>query len=366
MAEMSYEILAVILLIVMLVLLCAVYLWLYLLSKRNEEYVTNKKRTESRIHDLFESVIYSANGISRDGELEVLKEYIGDSDEKKDMVAVCFLKMMRSGSKFSESRVEALGCIYEMLDPVKFYKDRLENGNRYEKCYAMRRLSDFAVTDSKEDIEKYIDSKKADYVYNAAMALSEMGDEKATLAFLKKCEKNKKISHRVILECLQVYTGDRTNLVRRIQQECDEYILSSAIKAYTDDCNEDLTDIYIGAMSSQNVNLKVAATKALSHMGNPAHEQRLITALNDKNWIVRLSAVDGLERIATEGALEALVGATQDDEWWVRNAAARAIVNKDFYLVYVEQVLSGYDKYAADAVKDALYKQVKMNGGAFR
>ena len=92
----------------------------------------------------------------------------------------------------------------------------------------------------------------------------------------------------------------------------------------------------------------------------------MIIALNDKNWIVRLAAVSGLERIHSQTSLEALVKATQDDEWWVRNAAAKAIVNIDFQLIYVEKVLSGYDKYAADAVKSALYKQINMNGGKLR
>lgn len=94
--------------------------------------------------------------------------------------------------------------------------------------------------------------------------------------------------------------------------------------------------------------------------------RKMTIALNDKNWIVRLAAVSGLEKIGTETALEALVEAAQDEEWWVRNAAAKAIVHIDFPLVYVEKVLSGYDKYAADAVKNALYKQIKINGGAFR
>ena len=79
-----------------------------------------------------------------------------------------------------------------------------------------------------------------------------------------------------------------------------------------------------------------------------------------------LAAVAGLEKIASGRALEALVKAVRDEEWWVRNAAAKAIVNIDFQLVYVEKVLSGYDKYAADAVKNALYKQINMNGGGFR
>ncbi len=365
-AEFSYEILAAILLIGFLILLCAEYIWLYILSKKNEETILQKREINAHIHYAMEAFMYSPTQSSRETELESLLQYIGDDPEKKDEAAVQFVQLMQRSEDIPPEKLEALDRLYEQLDPIAFYAERLEKGNRYEKSYAARKLADFMATDQIENIRSLLDDKNADLVYNAAMALSELADADSVVTFAKKCEKNRNYSHRVLLELFQAYSGDRAELVRRLYENCNDYIKATAVKAYTPDCLEELAPLYIEGLSSKDTNLKIACVKALAQFGKPEYEQKMAIALNDKNWIIRLAAVSGLEKIGTETALESLVSATQDEEWWVRNAAAKAIVNIDFNLVYVEKVLSGYDKYAADAVKNALYKQIKMNGGALR
>lgn len=366
MAEFSYEILTAILLIIFIVLLAGEYLWLYILSKKNEETDLQKREVNLRIHAMMEAFLYSPTHSSRETELESLFQYLGDDPVKKDEAAVQLVQLTRRADDLPPEKLEALERLRQRLRPVDFYAERLEKGNRYEKSYAARRLADFMAADKIEDIRMLMDDKHDELVYNAAMALSQLGDETSVVLFAQKCETNHTYSHRVLLELLQAYRGDRTALVRRLYEDCNDYIKATAVKAYTADRIEALAPLYIEGMGGQDTNLKIACVKALASFGNPAYEQKMSIALNDKNWIVRLAAVSGLERIGTETALEALVGATQDEEWWVRNAAAKAIVDIDFQLVYVERVLSGYDKYAADAVKNALYKQIKINGGAFQ
>ncbi len=366
MVEFSYEILAAALIIAFLLLLCAEYIWLYIISKKNEEITIQKREINLRIHSTMEAFMYSPTQSSREKELESLLEYIGNDPAKKDEAAVQFIQLMHRKDDIPPEKLEALGRLYEQLDLIAFYAQRLEKGNRYEKSYAARRLADFMATDQIEHIRRLLNDKHADLVYSAAMALSELADEDSVVRFAKECETNRNYSHRVLLELFQAYTGDRAGLVRRLYGECDDYIKSTAVKAYTPDCIEELESLYTEGLSSKDNNLKIACVKALAQFGKPEYEQKMSIALNDKNWIVRLAAVSGLEKIGTQSALESLVSATQDEEWWVRNAAAKAIVHIDFHLLYVEKVLKGYDKYAADAVKNALYKQIKMNGGALR
>ena len=365
-AEFSYEILAAALIIIFTVLLCAEYLWLYVLSKKNEETDIQKREINSRIHAMTEAFLYSPTASSRETELTSLIEYIGDDPLKRDEASVQLIQLIKRSEDIPPEKLRALGRLYESLDPIEFYSERLNKGNLYDKSYAARRLADFNASDKAEEIRKLLDDKHADVVYNAAMALSELGDMESVLVFARKCENNRYYSHRVLLELFQAYTGDRAELVRRIFDERSDYIRATCIKAYTSDRIEALAPLYAEGVSSKDSNLKIACVKALAQLGNPDYEQKMITALNDKNWIVRLAAVAGLEKIASGRALEALVKAVRDEEWWVRNAAAKAIVNIDFQLVYVEKVLSGYDKYAADAVKNALYKQINMNGGGLR
>ena len=47
----------------------------------------------------------------------------------------------------------------------------------------------------------------------------------------------------------------------------------------------------------------------------------------------------------------------------MRQIAARALTKMDFDMSHVEAVLSGYDKYASDAVRSSLYRMVDMRGG---
>ena len=366
MAEFSYEILAAVLIIFFLLMLSAEYLWLYLLSKRNEESDMQKYEICSKIHSMIEAFLYSPTETSRETELSSLFDYIGDDAAKKDEAAVQFIQLMKRADDIPAEKLKLLGKLYEMLDPVEFYSKQLAKGNFYRKSYAVRRLADFNASEKIPDIKNLLSDRHNNVVYNAAMALSELGDEDAVVFFAQKCESNRYYSHRILLELLQAYTGDRIGLTKRLYNECNDYVKATCIKAYTHDCIEELSEIYADGASAKDNNLKIACVKALAQLGKPEYEQKMIIALNDKNWIVRLAAVSGLERIHSQTSLEALVKATQDDEWWVRNAAAKAIVNIDFQLIYVEKVLSGYDKYAADAVKSALYKQINMNGGKLR
>lgn len=366
MIEFSYEVLTAILIIVFLVLLCAEYLWLYILSKKNEEENMQKKNINSTVHALMESFLYSPTDTARQTEIQSLMDYIGNDPVKKDEAIVQLIQLLHRAEDLPDQKRNSLEILQQQLDPIPFYAEQLEKGNDYKKSYAARRLADFHATDQLEKIRQLLKSRRADVVYNAAMALSELGDLDSVLFFAKKCENNRNYSHRILLELFQRYQGSRAELVKRVYEECNNYIKATAIKAYTADRIEELSGLYLEGLTDNDVNLKVACVRALAQFGNPDYEQKMNIALHDKNWIVRLAAVTGLEKIGTKSALSSLVTATQDEEWWVRSAAARAIVNMDFQLLYVEQVLSGYDKYAADAVKNALYKQINLNGGELR
>ena len=94
-AEFSYEILAAALIIIFTVLLCAEYLWLYVLSKKNEETDIQKREINSRIHAMTEAFLYSPTASSRETELTSLIEYIGDDPLKRDEASVQFIQLMK-------------------------------------------------------------------------------------------------------------------------------------------------------------------------------------------------------------------------------------------------------------------------------
>lgn len=106
--------------------------------------------------------------------------------------------------------------------------------------------------------------------------------------------------------------------------------------------------------------MRIACIKALGELADPDNEQILLTAAKDNDWVVRSSAVKGLRKLATPAAIQGVKDATKDKEWWVRQAAAYSLIDMNVQISEIEDVLGGYDKYASDAVKYALYRSIDL------
>ena len=86
----------------------------------------------------------------------------------------------------------------------------------------------------------------------------------------------------------------------------------------------------------------------------------MIVASKDKNWVVRISAIKGLSYFQTNEAIEVVKTATKDKEWWVRQVAASALINMSVKIKDIDEIMKGYDRYAADAVKNSLYREIDI------
>ena len=106
--------------------------------------------------------------------------------------------------------------------------------------------------------------------------------------------------------------------------------------------------------------MRRACVKALGSLADPANEHTLLTAARDRDWVVRCAAVKGLQRLGTPAAVQGVKEATKDKEWWVRQAAAYSLIDMKVNIAEIEDVLGGYDKYASDAMKYALYRSVDL------
>ena len=94
----------------------------------------------------------------------------------------------------------------------------------------------------------------------------------------------------------------------------------------------------------------------MSAIGTMDLKKYLIIATRDKDWLIRLAAIPGLEKIGDTDSLETLAKITTDEQWWIRRRAAEALVRADVKMLYVEKIIQEYDRFAADAVKEVLYK----------
>ncbi len=360
--ELNAEMLVIIIILAVGALLCAEYIWLYIIANRQEETLLRNGEYDGEIHNCFEAILGAPTQLAQSEEIGHLCEYVKNDYEKFDIAACKLLELQNRSADLSEEKRQALLQLAEQLQPVETYQSYFDNGNDYLKGYICRRLADFKSTDSIERLRQCVDSKNKTLQYNGAMALSVLGDEEYMVKYLSMCEDNRKYSYRVIVELLDLYTGDKASLARRVFADCSDYMKATVIKGIAQDGIRELTDVYIEGMRSTNPQIKIACVKALSVIADPSLEHLLIIALNDKNWVVRSSAVRGLQKIKSPAALGAVEHATGDEEWWVRQIAAKALVEMDDSMEHVEAVLQGYDKYAADAVKNTLYKIINMGG----
>ena len=79
-------------------------------------------------------------------------------------------------------------------------------------------------------------------------------------------------------------------------------------------------------LGAENVDVRVAAARALGRLGGAACAPALIARLADPEWPVRAQAARALGLMAAPGAVEPLAACLTDRAWWVRRHAAYALL----------------------------------------
>ena len=101
----------------------------------------------------------------------------------------------------------------------------------------------------------------------------------------------------------------------------------------------------------------MACLRALGAFGDPKDEQILQMGATDQDWVIRNIALKGLAHLRTKSALDTVKMALYDKERWVRHTAASALLQMGVAPAVLEEILSGSDRFAADALKSELYKK---------
>ena len=361
---MQSEWIAVIAIIICLFILSLEYLWLAMLSKSRSDSYEKYKNISLKVAQMVEGILYSPTANSRQNEIKALKELMGNDYKIFEMISaqLCFWEEYGDENSLG-NKTEVIDEVYAVLDPEKLFSDLLKANNKYTVGYACRRLADFDAYDYLSDVLELSKAKKRDVAYNAAMALSRYGYAEGVADFIVRIENDKKYSFRLVNELFDTFSADKAELAAMVFDKCEDYMKINVIKAISEYRLSEFEPMYIEGMSSKNPAMRIACVKALGDLANPENEQLLITATYDKDWVVRSSAVKGLGKINTPKSLEGIKEAIKDKEWWVRQSAAGALINRNVSVSDIEDILGGYDKYAADAVKYALYRSIDMKEG---
>ncbi len=356
---MKYEILAVVGLLFCLIVIAFEYFIHYRFAEQQDEKEANTRMINHRMKIRIEGVLYAPTKVSRDSEIKKMAEEINNDYEIYEAV----IRIIESvKERVDEDEKQSLSKLIERVNdevnPVSIYASMLEMRDVYHKGYAMRKLADLGAKQYRDIMIEHSKSKNRDLAYNAAMALAKLGDEENVAVFLKSIQNDRLYSSRIINEFFDEFEGDRASLAKLLFADCNTYMRSVIIKAITPYKIEEFHKMYIENCASKDFQLKVACVKAIATFGNKDDEQILQIAAQDNEWVVRISAVRGLALINTPTALASVKKALRDKEWWVRQAAANAITQMDISPRDLEDILGGYDRYAADAIKGVLYKKL--------
>jgi hypothetical protein len=109
-------------------------------------------------------------------------------------------------------------------------------------------------------------------------------------------------------------------------------------------------------LRSPDVELRVAAARALGRMQSVESGTLLLAALRDEAWAVRAHAARSLGEARVVLAAEALAARMSDPVWWVRHHAAYALaeLGEDGQAMLHTVLRSSPDPYARDMAREAL------------
>ena len=354
---MTYEIISIIALLLCLLIIGIEYIFHYRLAEIQDDNIARLDGIRRRLKMRVEGVLFAPTDRCRADEItSLVKEIDGDFEVYELSIEAMRQYRDQSGDEGVDVIIDEVN---EQAKPVEIYAEMLENGDVYRKSYACRRLSDLGASQYRDELRKYVDSKNRDLAYNAAMGLAKFGDTDVVAEYLLSIQDDRMYSARIVNEFFDVFSGDRVELASRLFETCNPYMKNTIIKAIAHFRLDAFRQMYLSGATGNNQQHKIACIKALAEFGYEEDEQILQMAAKDRDWVIRSSAVRGLSRLNTRTALNTVKRALSDKEWWVRHTAADSIIKMNVSPRDLEDILGGYDRFAADAVKNVLYRMIE-------
>ena len=354
---MTYEIISIIALLLCLLIIGIEYIFHYRLAEIQDDNIARLDGIRRWLKMRVEGVLFAPTDRCRADEItSLVREIDGDFEVYELSIEAMRQYRDQSGDEGVDVIIDEVN---EQAKPVEIYAEMLENGNVYRKSYACRRLSDLGASQYRDELRKYVDSKNRDLAYNAAMGLAKFGNTDVVAEYLLSIQDDRMYSARIVNEFFDVFSGDRVELASRLFETCNPYMKNTIIKAIAHFRLDAFRPMYLSGATGNNQQHKIACIKALAEFGYEEDEQILQMAAKDRDWVIRSSAVRGLSRLNTRTALNTVKRALSDKEWWVRHTAADSIIKMNVSPRDLEDILGGYDRFAADAVKNVLYRMIE-------
>lgn len=194
-------------------------------------------------------------------------------------------------------------------------------------------------------ITPLLEDNDSDVQLYAAMALRQIGSEKAVDALIKALREGDSFVRSSASEALGEIGGEKAvdTLIRNLSSE-HSFMQVIAAEALGQTFSEKAVNALIGVLSDEDSNVRRSAAHALGQIGNDEAEDVLIKALRDKSTDAQLSAAKALRQIGSGKAVDALIKTLRDggdDERWRAVKALGAIGNEKAVDSLIEALSDG-------------------------
>jgi len=246
--------------------------------------------------------------------------------------------------------IKKLTKLVEDLGIVEIELENLKSKNLYKVSLTLKKLGEFRSKRAIEGILETLKIESTDVKYNALLALSKIGDEKAFIKAFENLSGNILLSERSLIEIIDDFEGDKQYVYKEMFNSKDNYLASIFIKSASNFMDISLNEIAVKFLKEDNKEKKIAAIKLIGNTADVRFIDEIIKCLEDETWEVRAVAAKVLERFSDERAVIPLVKALSDKVWFVRYNAAISLIKIPGGIDAIDEVMKGEDRFAKDII----------------
>lgn len=209
------------------------------------------------------------------------------------------------------------------------------------------------------NIKRWENDSEAQQVGLLALFLT--GKKKALVELLSHKDYKLSVSFRTIQELIESYNGDKISLFKELfSRECDVYIYRACIQCIGNENIQELAEDVMLFLDSENLNLRISATRALGELRYNSAKEKLLEMLDSSEWELISAIVEALSKISIEDCYETILPFVYHKEWWVRYRTAEVLVSLPQNDKLIEDIEKSKDKYASEIVEYMLQRKKLM------
>lgn len=189
--------------------------------------------------------------------------------------------------------------------------------------------------------------------YITLLSLAEFGQPELIVQAFDIIEYAVLVNDRAVREIVRKMGDRKSELFDAILKGNSSILVPLFLKFMDSDSANTYLDRIITFTKSEDMELRIAAVRALTQTKNKQVVLALIDAMQDKDWEVRAAAAKGLQAIPDQDSYFPLLHAMSDPAWWVRQNAAVAVLSLPSPESLIKKALLSGDAYALDSLYHA-------------